>query len=38
MKKFEIPEMKILVYEVEDVITSSGFGDESLGEDQTPWN
>lgn len=36
MKNFEIPEMKIEVFDVEDVITDSF--DENLGENQSPWN
>lgn len=33
MKKFEIPEIEISVFEIEDVITTSG----DLGEEELPF-
>ena len=35
MKKFEAPEMEVITFAVEDVITTSGLPE--TGENQTPW-
>ena len=41
MKKYETPEMEIIVFSTEDVITTSLILDDNLGDDNntetTPW-